>query len=309
MNWILGIDLGATRIKVLACDRQGTPWKQEMQPTRDGTLVEGLPAWAAAIRETLNRLEAERGQPAEGVGISAPGLAAPDERSIAFMPGRMRGLEGFDWAAYLDPTPVTVLNDAHAALLGEVWRGAAQGLQNVILLTLGTGVGGAIWSEGRLLRGVRNRAGHLGHICLDPDGPPGITRLPGSLEDAVGEATLKQRTGGRFETTQALLEAASRGDAQAAQVWRRSIRALACGIASLINVCDPERVVLAGGIAEAGASLLAPLQTELDRVEWQLAGSGVEIVKARLGEWSGAFGAAWEALRRRPPAAGAGTTV
>ena len=116
--------------------------------------------WAAKIRSLMASFAVEHGGAPEAIGVSAPGLAARDERSIAVMPGRLEGLEGLDWTTFLDsPKPVPVLNDAHAALLGESWLGAAKGFQNVILLTLGTGVGGAAMVDGRLLRGHIGRAG------------------------------------------------------------------------------------------------------------------------------------------------------
>jgi glucokinase len=187
-----------------------------------------------------------------------------------------------------------VLNDAHAALLGEVWRGAARGLRDVVLLTLGTGVGGAIYADGRLLRGAIGRAGHLGHLCLDVDGPPGITRIPGSLEDAVGECRLKERSGGRFATTEELMAAHRAGDRVAGEVWLRSMRKLACGVASIINAVDPEVVLLGGGISTAGEELLAPLRGELADIEWRPGGRAVELRLAELGAWAGACGAAWQ---------------
>src|SRR5207249_12254403 len=139
----------------------------------------------------VGEFRSEHGNPSAGIGVSAPGLAARDERSIAVMPGRLSGLEGLDWTRFLDsPKPVPVLNDAHAALMGEAWLGAARGFRNVILLTLGTGVGGAAMVDGRLLRGHLGRAGHLGHVCLDPAGPPDCAGTPGSLEVAIGNGTL-----------------------------------------------------------------------------------------------------------------------
>jgi len=304
MKWAAGIDLGATRIKALACDPDGHALERRISPTQDGQHDHGQPAWAMRIKELLQAFERERGCPPAALGISAPGLAAMDGHAVECMPGRMGGLEGFDWRSFLNRPDIQVINDAHAALLGEVWQGAARGARDAILLTLGTGVGGAIWSDGRLLRGHRNRGGHLGHICLDPDGPPDITGIPGSLEDAVGEATLAQRTQGRFASTQALLAAVVQGDPLAQESWRRMIHCLGCGIASLINVCDPELVVLGGGIAEAGAALLRPLQEMLDRVEWRPGGQRAHIVRAELGEWAGAFGAAWNALQHRRLAKG-----
>src|SRR5437879_5910035 len=151
------------------------------------------------------------------------------------MPGRLPGLAGLDWQKFLRwSKPVLVLNDAQAALLGEVWRGAARDSHNALLLTLGTGVGGAAMVDGHLLRGNLGRAGHLGHISLDPAGQPDIVRTPGSLEAAIGDCTVHLRSGGRFVSTKALVAAARRGDAWARRVWLASAQALAAGLASLI---------------------------------------------------------------------------
>ena len=114
------------------------------------------------------------------IGVAAPGLPARDGRSIAFMPGRLPGLEGLDWATFLHAScDVPVLNDAQAALVGETWCGAAKGVRNALLLTLGTGVGGAAIVDGRVLHGHLGRAGHLGHVSLDPAGPLDIVNTPG----------------------------------------------------------------------------------------------------------------------------------
>jgi glucokinase len=224
-------------------------------------------------------------------------LPARDQRSIAFMPGRLPGLEGLVWEEFLGVAhPVPVLNDAQAALLGEVWRGAARRTRNALLLTLGTGVGGAAMVDGHLLRGHTGRAGHFGHISLNPAGPLDIVNTPGSLEDQIGDCTVKQRSNGRFDSTAALVAAVRRGDAEGLRIWRRSIEALAAAIASLINVLDPEKIILGGGIAQAGAALLRPLQDCLDKFEWRPAGARVPLLRAQLGERAGAFGAAWNAL-------------
>ena len=135
--------------------------------------------------------------------------------------------------------------------------------EDVILLTLGTGVGGAILANGQLLRGKIGRAGHLGHVTVDPDGPADICRMPGSLEDAIGDCTIVSRTGGRFKTTKALVDAAAGGDAEARRIWRRSVRLLAIAIASFVNVIDPEIVVIGGGIAKSGPALFGPLRRDL----------------------------------------------
>jgi glucokinase len=295
---IAGVDLGGSAIKIVALEAlTGRVRRQSSRPTHDGVWEQGAPGWSLAVRTAVAKLERADGELAS-VGLCAPGLATRDGRSIACMPGRMKGIEGFDWTGFLGrPSPVPVLNDAHAALLGEVHAGAARGCRHAYLLTLGTGVGGAVYADGKLLTGHLGRAGHLGHLCLDPNGAPDITRLPGSLEDAIGEHTLAQRSGGRFASTEALVAAYATGDAAAAEIWHRSIRALACAVASLNNILDPELVILGGGIAAAGPHLFNPLARELEAIEWRPFGQGVPVVRAKLGEWAGAIGAAFHAWR------------
>jgi len=293
MTYRVGIDLGGTQIKAAAFAPDGAVLHRETHPTRDGTRVDGVPAWADTIRRLLDVWATRFKASAERVGVAAPGMPARDGRSILSMPLRMEGLEGFDWGVFLARADgVPVVNDANAALLGEVWQGAARGRTDAVLLTLGTGVGGAILADGRLLRGAIGRAGHLGHISLDPHGPVSILRTPGAIEELIGECSLAARSGGRFQTTRALLAASDAGDAEAAEVWARSIRALACAIASYINVLDPEVVILGGGITEAGDQLWRPLAHELDQVEWRPGGHRVPIVPAELGGWAGTYGAA-----------------
>lgn len=294
MHLAIGIDIGGTQIKGAIFDTAGGGCLNRRSiPTRDGERLDDVPAWAAGTLELISQLEKEAGATQLPVGIAAPGLAAHDGSRIEFMPGRMEGLAGFDWPALLR-REVRVLNDAHAALLGEIWQGAAKGLRDVVLLTLGTGVGGAVVSSGRLLRGHLGRAGHLGHISLNPHGGPDITRTPGSLEEAVGNATVAKRSDGRFKTTRELIDSSARGDSFAEKVWDESLRSLAAGIASLINCFDPECVLLGGGIA-AGARdlLLRPLERWLDQFEWRPGGHRVRLAITVLGEWAGAFGAAW----------------
>ncbi len=250
-----------------------------------------------SLRRVLANLQNEQGRPASTIGLAAPGLTAREGWSIAYMPGRLNWLEGLNWTEALQsPVPVPVLNDSHAALMGEVWQGSARGLSEVILLTLGTGVGGAILSGGRLLKGHIGRAGHLGHLSLNPQGAPDICGTPGSLEDAIGECTLPARSGGRYTSTRELVEDFKRGDSDAAAIWIRSVRALACGIASLINILDPEAVVIGGGVAAAGRLLFVPLEDILSEVEWRPGGHRVRILRAAAGDYAGALGAAYYAL-------------
>jgi glucokinase len=293
MRSAIGIDLGGTRIKALAYDLDAEEeLERTMLPTDDGQFFDQDPAWANSIRELLSEWETRFEQSFDSVGIASPGLTAKDQRSIAFMPGRLGGIEGLIWEDFLKTSAkVRVANDAHAALLGETWQGAAKGSKNVILLTIGTGVGGAAISDGHLLRGHLGRAGHFGHLSLDPLGEPDICGTPGSLEDAIGDCTVKKRSNGRFTRTKELVDAHLAGDKQASDTWLRSVQCLAAAIASLINALDPEVVLLGGGIANARETLLNPLRSCLDKMEWRPASNRVEIRIAQLGEWAGATGA------------------
>jgi glucokinase len=289
MSYAIGIDLGGSSVKAVAVTDSG----RLLAKSNVDFSVEERMDWAGKILETVGRLEAEQGTAAEAIGLSAPGLASDDGRSIAYMPGRLHGLEGLDWTKHLNRSrAVPVLNDAHAALLGEAWAGAATGFQHAIMLTLGTGVGGAAIVDGKLLRGHIGRAGHLGHTVLNPDGSPDICNAPGSLEAAIGNYNIRERTSDRFASTHALVSAHLAGDIEATRVWLRSVKLLACAICSFVNILDPEAVIIGGGVARAGAALFDPLQQYLDPIEWRPGGHQAKILPARLGELAGAFGAA-----------------
>lgn len=299
LNWGIGIDVGGTVIKAAAVDRKGKVLARDDRPTHDGR--DTVHHWAGRACELVAQFRDELGGDPAFAGVCSPGLVADDDRSIAYLPGKLEGLEGFDWTDALDlGIPVPVVNDAHAALLGEAWVGAARGKRHVVLYTLGTGVGGAILVDGQILKGAIGRAGHLGHASLDPDGPVSITGMPGAIEVLIGNCTISERGGGRYPTTHALIDAHRRGDEAATAIWLRSVRALGCAIASTINIIDPEVVVIGGGIAAAGDALFAPLHSVLDEVEWRPGGHAVPLVPATLGEWAGTLGAARAGLQFTP---------
>ena len=290
MSYSIGVDLGGTNIKIVVISSEGHVLDYLTCDTAD---AEG--SWAETIKSQLESIRNKRGNSPCHIGLAAPGLAARDARSIAYMQGRLQGLQGFVWQDFL-ATPVVVLNDAHAALLGEAWQGAAKGFRNVILLTLGTGVGGAVLVDGRLIKGQIGRAGHLGHVSVNSDGAPDIVNTPGSLEQMIGNYNLAERSGGRFTSTRKLVEAHLAGDNAATAVWLRSVFHLAAAIASFINAFDPEIVIVGGGIAQAGAALFEPLRKELDHFEWRPMGHQVQVIPAALGEKAGAIGAAYHAI-------------
>jgi glucokinase len=215
---------------------------------------------------------------------------------------------------------VAVDNDANAALLAEHRVGAAAGARQALLVTLGTGIGGAALVDGELLRGAHGAAGELGHVVVDADGPPCPGNCPnrGCLE-AMASGTALARAGERAaerwpesgparelargrELTGALVtELAHDGDAAAVEAVAEVGRWLGVGLSGLVNVFDPEVVVVGGGVVRAGDLLLDPAREELAARALPPIAESVRVVPAALGEESGMVGAAllaWEEADR-----------
>ena len=287
VKFAIGIDLGGTRIKGVALDAGGNTVHKLYMPTYDG---DGA-IWKEAVEQTVKELLSKINSSDSVIGISAPGLPSDDNRVISYMPGRMQGLENFEWQEFLQK-PTYVLNDAVAALIAESKFGAAKNRKHVVMLTLGTGVGGAILIDGKPYMGAFNKAGHMGHMVINDEGDCDVTGMPGSLEECIGNCTIVKRSKGKFNSTQDMLNAYNEGDSFAKEIWLKSLRQLAIGLASLTNILSPETIVLGGGIAEAGNLLFEPLKEYLQEFEWRTGGNKVEIVKACYGDMAGGIGAA-----------------
>jgi glucokinase len=299
-NNTIGIDLGGTRIKGVAIDASGNVLHQIYTPTNDG---EGE-VWKAAIKQTVEALKSKLKIADAKVGISAPGLPDKENKAIAFMPGRLEGLENFIWSDYLG-CKTYVLNDGVAALVAEAKTGAAKESTNAVMVTLGTGVGGALLINKQAYQGSFNKAGHIGHMVIDSDGDADVTNMPGSLEECIGNCTIEKRSNGKFSSTHELLIAYRTGDKFAESIWSKSVRKLAIGLASISNLISPDTIVVGGGIAEANDDLFIPLNIWFDEFEWQPGGIRPVIVKAVHGDLAGAIGAACFAASPNPSKGGA----
>lgn len=291
----LGIDIGGGSAKISLLDDASTPRHQAIVDLDDrgDDPAANRAARVGVVAQAIARAISE-GAPPATVTVATPGIVDAEHRRIASLPGKLAGLEGVDWTAELAShapglaMTVSVLNDGHAAVLGEARLGAGRGASDIAMLTLGTGVGGGVLIDGRLFEGRNRRAGHLGHISLDPYGPPSVFPTPGSLEWHVGDAYASARTAGRYASNPAIVDAVRRGESAGIAAWSRMVRALAVGIASIANVFDCERVILGGGLVAAGPLLFEPLARELREVEWRV----VEVVPADLGRFAGSVGAA-----------------
>jgi glucokinase len=293
----LGLDVGGTNCKLAVLEIDGD--RQELVatatiPTGPGDPADVLGRLAAVATE----LVAAHG-PVAAAGAGVPGLFDEDRGRAVFLPNLPASWTGQEVAGPLAAglgVPVALINDARAFTLAESRMGAAAGCPTVVCLTLGTGVGGGVVVDGRLRFGPHGRAGELGHQVIEVGGPPCGCGNRGCVEAfAAGSALC--RLGGRA-TPEAVFAAAAAGDARAAAAVAAVVGRLAVGIANLVTVLWPERVVVGGGVAAAGERLFGPLRAAVAASAPLVDPSAYEIVPAALGPAAGAIGAALWARER-----------
>jgi glucokinase len=315
-QYIIGVDLGGTNIVVGAMTMDGSqhlsmrsiptqaPLGDEGVANRIVTLVEQV------ILDTIK----ERGVARSdfiGVGVGAPGpldrergivLVAPNLGWLNFpLRDRVHDRLGL---------PTTLDNDANCATFGEWWQGAARGSRNVVGLTIGTGIGGGLILNGALYHGASDMAGEVGHTTIDlngrhckcgnygcleayASGPAIATRAREMMVREEGESVIPSMVNGRFEdiTAQIVYDAAKAGDAVASEIVRDTARYLGAGIANLLNIFNPDTVVIAGGVTAAGDTLFVPLRAEVRRRAFSPAVRAAKIVPGTLPGTAGVVGA------------------
>jgi glucokinase len=288
MKVAIGIDLGGTNVKGILLNENGDIILQHSIPTVDDP--DGK--WRENVLQMVEYLKLNTKDQIEIIGLSAPGLANDENTCIAHLPNRLQGLENFQWSKYLK-IKTYVLNDAHAALMAEAKYGAIKGYKNAILLTLGTGIGGGILINGELYQGMSQMAGHLGHMCLNNgDDEQSILGMPGSLEYAFGNYSIKRRSRKKYNSIEQLVAAFEKGETFATWLWLDSVRNLGLAVASLINALSPEIIVLSGGITNANNLLFNHLNEFVKLYEFTPKGKTTPIVKAYFQDIAGAIGAA-----------------
>jgi glucokinase len=287
----LGIDVGGTYSKLAVLQVEGehrTLLATATIPTGTDDPGEVVGRLAVAGAE----LAAEHG-PVSAAGAGVPGLFDEASGRIVLFPNLPPAWTG---AAFRDPLagrlglPVTLINDARAFTLAESRMGAAAGCPTVVCVTLGTGVGGGVVVDGRLRFGPSGRAGELGHQVIEVDGPACGCGNRGCVEAFAAGAALC-RLGGQA-TPEAVFRAAAASDRRAAAAVSATVGRLAVGIANLVTVLWPERVVVGGGVAAAGDQLFGPLRAAVTAAAPLVDPASYEIVPAALGPTAGAIGAA-----------------
>jgi len=292
MTQLIGVDLGGTAIKLGRFTAEGelvaalqldTP-----QPPMPGAVC-------TALVEGIAQLDPDRLAPLVGIGLPGPMDAAGRLARVCI---NLPGWERIPLAEWLEPQlqrRVTLANDGNAALVGEAWLGAARGHRDVLLLTLGTGVGGGVLLDGKLFTGHGGAAAEPGLICVDPEGPPCNSGNRGSLEQFCSISGL-----GRLspEAPERLCQLADQGDPRALEAWRRYGRWLGIGLSSLVYVLTPELVLIGGGLSAASHHFLPAVWEEVEQRVQAESRAGLRIHRCALGNGAGRLGAAKLALDR-----------
>jgi glucokinase-like ROK family protein len=247
----------------------------------------------------ISRARAD-GHAPQAIGLATAGWVDPYRGRVVYATDNLPGWTGTAISERLQNEcgiPVYVENDANALAVGEAEFGAGRGLTNFVCITLGTGVGGGCWIDGRLRRGAHFFANALGHICIHPDGRACNCGQQGCLEAYANAAALLGYAGGGYASNEALIEAAHRREPAALGAVRVFAHHLAIGCGVLVQLLDPEALILAGGLVQNNPVLLAELTPAIaPRVSvWNQ--RGLRVIASKLGYHSGVFGAAAVALQ------------
>ena len=316
----IGVDIGGTNVKLGLVSQKGEVLLHDLFLTNDHSGRKELLKQLAARIEILKKEAKFRKLTLAGVGIGAPGPVDVERGFVYFFPN-IPGWRNTPLKKILqDKTrlPIFVDNDANVMAWAEYCFGAGRGSQNMIALTLGTGLGGGIVMNGKLFHGRHYSAAEMGHMVIDPNGPLCGCGNRGCVETFVGNGYFVKdvrehlQAGGhsilnewvtkegRELTPQLVQEAARLGDKLSQGQWKKTGEYLGTALAGLVNVLNPERIVLGGGMARAGAPIFAPVRAAIKKKAFPIAARFVKVLPAELGYDAGLIGAAALVFSSKP---------
>jgi len=290
---VIAIDIGGTAIKIGQFLRDGTCLQQTTLPTPQPPDPEAV---TDLLQVAMEKIDPEHSRCAIGIGTPGPTDATGRIALIAINLLGWRDVPLADLVEAKTGLPTFVANDANCAGLGESWLGAGRQVNNLILLTLGTGVGGAIIFNNQLFTGPYGAAGELGLITLNPNGDRCNSGNHGSLEQHLCVQAIQRRT---QKTPAELGQLAIAGDEAALAFWEEYGRDLGVGLASLIYVLTPEAIIIGGGISASAAFFLPAARQEIEKRVVGISRMNLQLLTAELGNQAGMVGAAklaWEKL-------------
>lgn len=283
---VIGIDLGGTAIKLGRFTLDGTCLQSLSVPTPQPATPEAV---VAAMVEAIASVDPDKKSVAIGVGTPGPADAAGRIALVAINLANWRNVPLAEELEAKTGLPTIIANDANCAGLGEAWLGAGRRFNNFILLTLGTGVGGAIILDGKLFVGHQGAAGELGLITLNPDGPPCNSGNQGSLEQYVSVSAIRRSTGLEPAELGAMAQA---GNPEVLTFWHNYGMQLGAGLASLIYVLTPEAIAIGGGVCASAEFFFPAALAEIERRVLPSSRAGLQLLCAELGNQAGMVGAA-----------------
>jgi glucokinase len=304
-KYSIGVDLGGTNLRAAAISSDGKVIEKNSGTT---DLHEGREAVIADIVDAIKQLKAKCGtEILAGVGIGVPGFILIEEGVIV----GSNNLPEFDQFPIRDDieqklgTPIFLENDANAAALGEKWMGAGRDVQDLVLLTLGTGVGGGIISDGRVVHGHVGMAGELGHVTVVPAGNPCGCGNYGCLEKHASATAItamaRMMQLGDDLTAEDVYKLAKNGDKKAKMIFHTTGVMLGIAIANLINIFNFPLYLLSGGVVAGWDEFAPSMMTEIEKRSFTYRNTKTRVEKASLGKEAGLFGAAYlplQAVRR-----------
>jgi glucokinase len=296
-EYSIGVDLGGTNLRAAAISRDGDELDKISGKTE---LSQGRDAVISDIVEAIITLRDRRsGMRLAGVGIGVPGFI-DIERGLIVGSNNLPEFEGFPARDNIEGrlgTPVILENDANAAALGEKWIGAGRDVKDLVLITLGTGIGGGIISNGRVLHGCLGMAGELGHMTVIPDGNPCGCGNYGCLEKHASATAISSMARlmsiGEDLTSEDVYKLAKGGDQRAIMIFRAMGKALGIALANLVNIFNFPLYILSGGPLPAWDLFAPPMMAELELRSFTYRNAKTRIEKAILGNAAGLFGAAY----------------
>jgi glucokinase len=304
---IFAADLGGTHLRAATVDRNGhihSRFKQNTPQVKDANAI--VDTIVAAVHEF------QKGADISAVSLVVPGTVKVQEGAVVKAPN-LPCLDGFRLGEALSSQlglPTILENDANAAAVGEMWRGAAIGCNTIICITLGTGVGGGIILDGKLWRGVDGAAAEIGHMCVDPFGgvactcgsrgclevfasATAIVRMTNEASPRYPESLLHNQ---RNLTAKMIFEAGKEGDELAIEIFRRMGVYLGIGLANLVNILNPEIIVIGGGVVNGWDLFEKHMYQQVEERAFPLLTARLKITRAKCGDDAGLLGAARLAL-------------
>ncbi|PGZ92340.1 MULTISPECIES: ROK family glucokinase [Bacillaceae] len=309
---IVGVDLGGTSIKLALLTNNGEFIDKWEVPTDKSDSGKHIPKTITiAIEDKLKQMDKTK-EDIAGIGIGAPGSVRLED-GLIFAAVNL-GWVNFPLKDILEKEsgiPVIVDNDANIAAVGEMWKGAGNGAKDVVMVTLGTGVGGGVIVNGDVAHGISGSAGEIGHItvqlengvlcncgktgCLETiSSATGIARIANEkLQNTTKETVLKEMSNDSPITAKDVFEAYSNGDEVAEEIVNHVMRYLALVLAGVGNTLNPENIIIGGGVSNAGELLLKPLKKYFDEFAFTTVRDSTKLSIAKLGNDAGAIGAAY----------------